>query len=76
MALAMLAGNANVISVSLFSPTDTLAALLANSFPEAGKIEVGALMYAALVLLGITLVVNAIGTWIVQRATASLEGLR
>ena len=76
MALAMLAGNANVISLSIFSPGDTLAALLANSFPEAGKVEVGALMYAALVLLAITLLVNAIGTWIVQRATASLEGLR
>jgi phosphate transport system permease protein len=76
MALAMLVGNANVISPSLLSPADTLAALLANSFPEAGKIEVGALMYAALVLLAITLVVNALGTWIVQRATASLEGQR
>lgn len=76
MALAMLAGNSNVISVSLLSPADTLAALLANSFPEAGRIEVGALMYAALVLLAITLVVNAAGTWIVQRATAQLEGQR
>lgn len=76
MALAMLVGNSNVISPSLLSPADTLAALLANSFPEAGKIEVGALMYAALVLLAITLVVNALGTWIVQRATASLEGQR
>jgi phosphate transport system permease protein len=76
MALAMLVGNAKVISPSLLSPADTLAALLANAFPEAGQVEVGALMYAALILLAITLVVNAIGTWIVQRATASLEGLR
>jgi phosphate transport system permease protein len=76
MALAMLAGNANVISWSLFSPANTLAALLANHFPEADKIEVGALMYAALVLLAITLVVNVIGTLILQRADASLKGLR
>jgi phosphate transport system permease protein len=76
MALAMLAGNANVISLSVLSPANTLAALLANSFPEAGKVEVGVLMYAALILLSITLVVNALGTWIVQRATSSLEGLR
>jgi phosphate transport system permease protein len=34
MALAMLVGNANVISVSLFSPANTLAALLANAFPR------------------------------------------
>src|SRR5215470_6143441 len=76
MALAMLAGNANVISWSMFSPANTLAALLANHFPEANGVEVGALMYAALVLLGITLVVNVVGTLIVQRADAALKGLR
>ncbi len=76
MALAMLAGNVNVISWSLFSPANTLAALLANHFPEADAVEVGALMYAALVLLGITLLVNVIGTLILQRADAGLKGLR
>jgi phosphate transport system permease protein len=76
MALAMLAGNANVISWSLFSPANTLAALLANHFPEADAVEVGALMYAALVLLAITLAVNVIGTLILQRADAGLKGLR
>jgi phosphate transport system permease protein len=76
MALAMLAGNANVVSWSIFSPANTLAALLANHFPEAGKVEVGALMYAALVLLAITLAVNVVGTIILDRANASLKGLR
>ncbi len=71
MALAMLVGNANQISVSLFSPANTLAALLANNFPEAGPKEVSVLMYAALVLLGITLVVNILGSFILQRATLS-----
>ena len=61
MALAMLIGNSNQISLSLFSPANTLAALLALNFPEAGKREVEVLMYAALVLLAITLLVNAIG---------------
>ncbi len=64
MALAMLIGNANQISLSLFSPANTLASLLASNFPEAGQIERQALMYAALVLLAITLVVNVIGTLI------------
>ncbi len=76
IALAMLAGNANVISWSLFSPCSTLAALLANNFPEAGKVEVGALMYAALVLLAITLLVNIVGAIILQRAEAGLRGLQ
>jgi phosphate transport system permease protein len=71
MALAMLVGNSNQISVSLFSPANTLAALLANNFPEAGPKEVGILMYAALVLLSITLVVNILGALILQRASRS-----
>jgi len=61
MALAMLIGNSNQISLSLFSPANTLAALLALNFPEAGPREVQVLMYAALVLLAITLVVNMAG---------------
>jgi phosphate transport system permease protein len=69
MALAMLVGNSNQISVSLFSPANTLAALLANNFPEAGAKEVGVLMYAALVLLGITLIVNIMGAILIQRAS-------
>ena len=67
MALAMLVGNANVISLSLFSPANTLAALLANTFPEAQRQQVSVLMYAALVLMGITLAVNIFGALIVRR---------
>jgi phosphate transport system permease protein len=74
MALAMLIGNARNMSWSLFAPGDTLAALLANHFAEAGQVEVGALMYAALVLLFITLVVNILGAWALQRATAGGVG--
>jgi len=69
MALAMLVGNANRIGLSLFSPANTLSALLANTFPEAGARQVSVLMYAALVLLGITLAVNIIGALIIERAS-------
>jgi phosphate transport system permease protein len=75
MALAMLVGNANTLSWSLFSPATTLAALIANQFPEAGRVEVSALMYAALVLLAITMIVNALGTLVLARS-AKLEGVR
>jgi len=70
MALAMLVGNAGKVTLSLFSPGNTLAALLANSFPEAGKREVPILMYASLVLLAITLAVNIVGAMILARAAA------
>jgi phosphate transport system permease protein len=76
MALAMLVGNANQIKLSLFSPANTLAALLANSFPEAGPKQVTVLMYAALVLLAITLAVNIAGSLILQRASRGSEGAR
>jgi phosphate transport system permease protein len=74
MALAMLVGNSNEISISVFAPGTTLAALLALNFPEAKGIESQALMYAALVLLAITLAVNIIGTAIVTRASRKLKG--
>jgi phosphate transport system permease protein len=76
MALAMLAGNANTISLSLFSPANTLAALLANNFPEARGSEIGVLMYGAVVLLVITMLVNAIGSLVIQRASHGMEGAR
>lgn len=66
MALAMLVGNSNQISLSLFSPANTLAALLALNFPEAGGDEVQVLMFAAIVLLVITLAVNIIGQLIIN----------
>lgn len=69
MALAMLIGNSNQINLSLFAPANTLASLLASNFPEAGAIEVRALMYAALALLAITLVVNIVGIGIITVAT-------
>ena len=69
MALAMLIGNANQISLSLFSPANTLASLLASQFPEAGPVEVEQLMYAALALLAIALVVNTIGTLIMAMSS-------
>ena len=74
-ALAMLVGNSNQISLSLLSPANTLAALLANNFPEAGQQEEGVLMYAALILMAITLLVNMVGTLIMNRASRRLSGV-
>jgi phosphate transport system permease protein len=68
MALAMLMGNSNTISWSLFSPGNTLAALLANNFPEASKSQIPVLMYAALILLLMTLGINVVGVWVLQKS--------
>lgn len=74
MALAMLIGNANQLSLSLFAPADTLASLLASNFPEAGKIEIEALMYAAMALLAINMLVNVIGLYMMQLSARKFEG--
>ena len=71
MALAMLVGNSNQLSLSLFSPADTLAALLALNFPEASDYETQVLMFAAVILLLITLAVNVIGEMIISYSERS-----
>ena len=70
MALAMLVGNSNRLSISLFSPANTLAALLALNFPEASKTQVQVLMYAAIILMVITLLVNVAGAAVLTYTTA------
>jgi phosphate transport system permease protein len=76
MALAMLLGNSNSFDWSLFAPGNTLAALMANQWQESNPVEKGALMYAGLVLLGITLLINIVGTLILQRTVAVGEAQR
>jgi phosphate transport system permease protein len=67
MAVTMLIGNSNNISLSLLAPGNTISSLLANQFSEASGLQVAALMYAALVLFFLTLVVNILAELIVLR---------
>lgn len=67
MAVTMIIGNSNNISPSLFAPSNTISSLLANQFAEASGLQVGALMYAALVLFVLTLIVNILADLIVLR---------
>ena len=67
MAVTMLIGNSNNISLSLLAPANTISSLLANQFSEASGLQVAALMYAALVLFFLTLVVNIMAELIVLR---------
>jgi phosphate transport system permease protein len=67
MAVTMIIGNSNQISLSLLAPANTIASLLANQFAEASGLQVAALMYAGLVLFGITLIVNILAELIVRQ---------
>ena len=76
MAVAMLIGNSQRLSWSLLSPSNTLSALLANQFAEADGIQVNALMYAAALLVVMTLGVNMIGEAVLRRTQRATAGLR
>jgi phosphate transport system permease protein len=67
MAVTMIIGNSNNFSTSLLAPGNTIASMLANQFGEADGIQVSALMYAALILMVLTFVVNVLAQWIVRR---------
>lgn len=61
MAVTMLIGNAPYIGWSVFAAGQTLASVIANEFTEAtGNLYSSALFEIALVLLGVTLIVNAL----------------
>ena len=68
MAVAMLIGNSSRMSWSLFSPSGTLAGLLANQFAEAQGMVINVLMYAAIVLMLLTLATNVLGDWVLRMA--------
>lgn len=67
MAVTMVIGNSNNINPSLLAPANTIPSLLANQFAEASGLQVAALMYAALILFGITLLVNILAQVLVYR---------
>ncbi|MHB8085610.1 MAG: phosphate ABC transporter permease subunit PstC [Dehalococcoidia bacterium] len=68
MAVTMVIGNSYSLTASLFSPGATIASKIASEFSEAsGDLYIGSLVELALVLFGITLVVNIIARLMVWR---------
>jgi phosphate transport system permease protein len=60
MAVTMLIGNRHEIGASLFAPSYTMAAAIANEFSEAvGDLHLSALAYVAFLLFLVTVIVNA-----------------
>jgi len=76
MAVAMLIGNSSRLSWSLLSPGGTLAGLLANQFGEAEGMQVNSLMFAALILVAITLFVNLLGEAVLRYTQKQTAGIR
>ncbi len=67
MAVTLICGNSQQFTPSILAPANTIASLIANEFAEADGLQIEALMYAALVLMLSTLVVNMLAQLIVSR---------
>lgn len=76
MAVAMLIGNSSRLTFSVLSPAGTLAGLLANQFGEATGLQISSLMYAALLLMMLTLAVNIIGELVLRYTQRKTAGIR
>ena len=76
MAVTMMIGNKNSISVSLFDQGQTIASLIANSFAEAGpsSLQLAALIELGLVLMLISLAINVFARLMVGRVLRLGEG--
>jgi phosphate transport system permease protein len=67
MAITMVIGNRPEIPLSLFAPANTMASVLANEFGEASGMLRPVLMEIALILMGITILVNSFARLLVWR---------
>jgi phosphate transport system permease protein len=77
MAVTMVIGKTYAINASLFKPASTAASQIASEFNEASYgLYTSALVELALILLGITLVVNVAARLLVWRIARSPETVR
>lgn len=68
MAVTMVIGNSNIYPNSIFSPSNTLASVVANEFTEATQaLHLSSLVALGLYLFLITAVINIIGRLIIRR---------
>ncbi|MBI2723867.1 MAG: phosphate ABC transporter permease subunit PstC [Chloroflexi bacterium] len=70
LAVALVIGNSTKVPDSIFSPAYTMASVIANQFREVeNDMHAAALIYVGLLLLIITLIVNALARLLVWRVT-------
>jgi len=77
MAVTMVIGNRPEISASLFAPGYTMASVLANEFTEAtSDLYLSALVEIGLLLLVVTVLVNALARLLVWTVGGAVKGIR
>lgn len=74
MAVTMVIGNRPEVSLSLFAPGYTMASVIANEFTEAtSDLYVAVLVEIGLLLLALTVIVNALARLLVWRVGGTLD---
>ncbi len=77
MAVTMVIGNRPEIAISLFAPGYTMASVIANEFTEAtSDLYLGALVEVGLLLVAITVLVNALARLLVWSVGGAVRGVR
>ena len=75
MAVTMVIGNAPNISLSLLSPAYTMPSVIANEFAETtSKLHASALMEIGLILMVVTLIINALARLLIWSVSKSAGG--
>lgn len=70
MAVTMVIGNRAEIGMSIFSPAQTMASVIANEFAEAtSDVHLAALAEIGLVLFAVTFIINAIARVVIWKVT-------
>ena len=68
MAVTMLIGNSHYLPTSIFSPSNTMASVIANEFTEAtGNVYLSVLIEMGLLLFIVTTLINISGRQIIKR---------
>jgi phosphate transport system permease protein len=74
IAAALVIGSSAQITAHLFSPGDSMPAVIANQFGEASGLQRSALIGLGVVLFVITIIVNIAARAVVQRSLAKSRG--
>jgi phosphate transport system permease protein len=68
MAVTMVIGNANDLTMNILGPGNTMASLIANEFSEASSdVYLASLIEIALLLFVISTIINIVGKIVVNR---------
>jgi phosphate transport system permease protein len=68
MAVTMVIGNTNILSLDVFGPGSTMASVIANEFTEAtGAVYLASLIEIAVVLFVISTLINIVGKLVITR---------